>query len=89
MNVCRELHDLFINYRSIVGRQLCDHLKKPVPKSQSEEYLKHVKCPIYLKDIQNRLKKEEYESFGQFDDDIQLLISNAKLYYQVYFNFKI
>jgi len=54
-------------------------------KRANLEYHEIVKQPIDLTKIQQKFKTDEYQMFQQFDSDIQLLISNAKLYYQVNF----
>lgn len=53
-------------------------------KKSSQDYLAIIKQPIDLSKIQQKFKTDEYQTFQQFDADIQLLISNAKLYYQVF-----
>ena len=54
-------------------------------KRANLEYHEIVKQPIDLNKIQQKFKTDEYQMFQQFDSDIQLLISNAKLYHQVIF----
>lgn len=54
-------------------------------KRANLEYHEIIKQPIDLNKIQQKFKTDEYQMFQQFDSDIQLLISNAKLYHQVIF----
>lgn len=42
-----------------------------------------VATPIDLRKIQQKLKMEEYEDIDQLTTDVELLVSNAKLYYKV------
>uniref|UniRef100_A0A1I7WT51 Bromo domain-containing protein n=1 Tax=Heterorhabditis bacteriophora TaxID=37862 RepID=A0A1I7WT51_HETBA len=47
------------------------------------EYYKQVKSPIDLTRIQQKLKTEEYRSFDEFCEDVELLVENSKSYYKV------
>lgn len=47
------------------------------------DYYEVVATPIDLRKIQQKLKMEEYEDIDQLTTDVELLVSNAKLYYKV------
>ena len=42
-----------------------------------------IKQPIDLIRIQQKLRTDEYQTLEQFNDDIQLLLNNAKTFYRV------
>ena len=50
------------------------------------EYFETVTNPIDLNTIQQKLKSRDYEDVEQFAGDIELLVSNAKMFYAVSFN---
>jgi len=79
----KELHELIRNYRNNNGRLLCDCYIRLPTKRTNLDYYTAVKQPIDFIKIQQRLKTEEYESFKQFDADIQLLFNNAIQFYTV------
>jgi hypothetical protein len=64
---------------------ISEHLMRIPTKRANLEYHEIIKQPIDLNKIQQKFKTDEYQMFQQFDSDIQLLISNAKLYHQVIF----
>lgn len=47
------------------------------------DYYEVVTTPIDLRKIQQKFKMEEYEDIDQLTTDVELLVSNAKLYYKV------
>ena len=47
------------------------------------DYYTVVKRPIDLLKIGHKLKSDEYEDIDQLTADIELLVNNAKAYYQV------
>lgn len=49
----------------------------------SPEYYEAVETPIDLSKIKQKLKSEEYEEVEQFNEDIELLVNNSKLFYKV------
>lgn len=46
------------------------------------EYYEVIKSPIDLIKIQNKIKSEEYNDIQQFQQDIELLVSNAKTFHK-------
>ncbi|EPB65995.1 hypothetical protein ANCCEY_14918, partial [Ancylostoma ceylanicum] len=46
------------------------------------DYYKQVKSPIDLTRIQQKLKTEEYLSFEEFCEDVELLMENTRTYYK-------
>lgn len=53
------------------------------------EYYTLIKQPIDLIRIQQKIRTDEYQTFEQFIDDIELLITNAKTFYRVRLNLSI
>jgi hypothetical protein len=51
------------------------------------DYYASIKDPIDLIQIQQKIHSDEYTSYEQFLDDIELLINNAKSFYRVKLNF--
>jgi hypothetical protein len=47
------------------------------------DYYTLIKQPIDLIRIQQKIRTDEYQTFEQFIDDIQLLLTNAKTFYRV------
>jgi len=47
------------------------------------DYYSSIKDPIDLTQIQQKIHSDEYSSFEQFLDDIELLLNNAKNFYRV------
>jgi hypothetical protein len=47
------------------------------------EYYSTIKDPIDLTQIQEKLHKNEYNTFEEFLDDLELLFNNAKSFYRV------
>ena len=47
------------------------------------EYYTLIKHPIDLIRIQQKIRTDEYQTLEQFINDIQLLLINAKKFYQV------
>jgi len=61
-------------------------LLKFINKSKSRsntDYYNSIKDPIDLTQIQEKIHSDEYSSFEQFLDDIELLLNNAKDFYRV------
>lgn len=47
------------------------------------DYYKQVKSPIDFTRIQQKLKTEEYQTFEEFCEDVELLVDNTRTYYKV------
>ena len=77
------MNDLLRNYRNDKGRLLTEHLIRLPSKRTASDYYELIKQPIDFNKIQQKFKSDEYHTFQQFEADIQLVFSNAKLYYQV------
>jgi hypothetical protein len=82
----KELNDLMRNYRNNNGRLICDVFIRLPSKRTHTDYYAAIKQPIDFMKIQQRLKSDDYETFAQFDNDVQLLFSNVQLFYPVGFN---
>jgi hypothetical protein len=66
-------------------------LLKFINKSKSRsntDYFNSIKDPIDLTQIQEKIHSDEYSSFEQFLDDIELLLNNAKDFYRVKLKFR-
>lgn len=60
--------------------------KKPIFPRTHPDYYATIKQPIDLIRIQQKLRTDEYQTFEQFIDDIDLLLANAKIFYKVNFH---
>ena len=70
------LHILHIVSKKDLAFQLYFHRSDP-------DYYEKVTQPIDLSRIQQKIKAEEYEDIEDLTMDLQLLVNNAKLYYDV------
>ncbi|CAF1481874.1 unnamed protein product, partial [Rotaria sordida] len=81
-NLCQEYYDTFRSYKSEDGRILCENFIRLPTKRANTDYYTSIKEPIDLTEIQQKIHSDQYDSFEQFLDDIELLINNAKNYYR-------
>jgi ATP-dependent helicase STH1/SNF2 len=63
-----------------VMRPIIDPFIKLVPRTQYPDYYLIIKEPIAMENIQKKINRNEYQSPGEFLDDIRLLCSNARTY---------
>ncbi|CAF4674713.1 unnamed protein product [Rotaria sp. Silwood1] len=81
-NLCQEYYDTFLSYKSEDERLLCENFIRLPTKRANTDYYTSIKEPIDLTEIQQKIHTDQYDSFEQFLDDIELLINNAKNYYR-------
>ena len=62
---------------------LCDAFIRVPKRRQEPRYYEVVSNPIDLLKVQQKLKTDEYHDMDDLASDIQLMISNAKAFYQV------
>ncbi|KAJ1355467.1 Protein polybromo-1 [Parelaphostrongylus tenuis] len=74
--------DVLRHYTDSENRQLSDKFIRTPSRRTEPDYYKQIKSPIDLTRIQQKLKTEEYQSFDEFCNDIELLIDNTRNYYK-------
>lgn len=52
----------------------------PVKKKEVPDYYDIIKNPIDLSSMKAKTKRTEYKKIDQFKEDVELLVSNARLY---------
>ncbi|KAL6712093.1 hypothetical protein ACN47E_003136 [Coniothyrium glycines] len=62
------------------GRPIADHFLSLPDKDELPEYYEHVKLPIALETIENKLNAGEYSNLAQVESDCKRLVNNAKSY---------
>ena len=62
------------------GTSLAELFKKKPDRAIFPDYYIIVPNPISLKEIMDKLKKFEYASIGEIDDDFRLMCDNARMY---------
>jgi hypothetical protein len=53
---------------------------EPVDEEIAPSYYRVVKTPMDLQQMEDKLNKDLYQTFGQFKHDFQLIIANCKQY---------
>lgn len=53
---------------------------QPVKKKDYKDYYDMIKNPIDLGSMKNKTKRCEYKNLNQFLNDVELMVSNSKLY---------
>ncbi|CAF3824420.1 unnamed protein product [Adineta steineri] len=81
-DLCQELYDAIRSYKSEDGRVICETFIRLPSKRTHSDYYTLIKQPIDLIRIQQKIRTDEYQTLEQFNDDIQLLLTNAKTFYR-------
>ncbi|VDO49624.1 unnamed protein product [Haemonchus placei] len=66
------------------NRQLAEKFIRTPSRRAEPDYYKQVKSPIDFTRIQQKLKTEEYQTFEEFCEDVELLVDNTRTYYKVW-----
>ncbi|XP_048738876.1 LOW QUALITY PROTEIN: protein polybromo-1-like [Ostrea edulis] len=82
VEICQELYDTIRTYKNEEGRLICETFIRAPQRRAAADYYEVVTTPIDLRKIQQKFKMEEYEDIDQLTTDVELLVSNAKLYYK-------
>nr|XP_034305706.1 protein polybromo-1 isoform X10 [Crassostrea gigas] len=82
VEICQELYETIKTYKGEDGRLVCETFIRVPQRRAAADYYEVVATPIDLRKIQQKLKMEEYEDIDQLTTDVELLVSNAKLYYK-------
>lgn len=82
MSTCNEFYEAIKNVKSQDNRVLSENFMRAPSRRTDPEYYKIIETPIDFARIQQKLKNEEYESFNDFYDDMELVINNAKKFFQ-------
>ncbi|KAI9105477.1 Bromodomain-containing protein [Phlyctochytrium arcticum] len=69
-----------LSFRDRSGRLICEMFRKLPDRGEYPDYYQEIKRPIALDKIESKLKQNQYSSLREFEEDIDLLTSNAKLY---------
>nr|CDJ80411.1 Bromodomain and Bromo adjacent region and High mobility group and Zinc finger domain containing protein [Haemonchus contortus] len=64
------------------NRQLAEKFIRTPSRRAEPDYYKQVKSPIDFTRIQQKLKTEEYQTFEEFCEDVELLVDNTRTYYK-------
>ena len=73
---------LFVNPGALIETFIVIR-SKSIPSRNEPDYYVTVNTPMDLLKIQHRLKSEEYDDVEEMANDFQLMINNAKSFYQV------
>ncbi|XP_054286185.1 protein polybromo-1-like isoform X2 [Macrosteles quadrilineatus] len=77
-----QLYELIRNHKKEDGSLLCDAFIRVPKRRQEPGYYEVVSNPIDLLKIQQKLKTDEYEDVEELQNDVELLINNAKAFYK-------
>ena len=79
----KEIFDEIKAYRTPVDNRLLSETFTRLPtKRGNADYYELVKEPIDLLKISQKIKFDQYKSYAEFDADMVLLVSNAKLFHK-------
>uniref|UniRef100_A0A7E4ZZ93 Bromo domain-containing protein n=1 Tax=Panagrellus redivivus TaxID=6233 RepID=A0A7E4ZZ93_PANRE len=79
--LCQEFNELLRAAKDSNGKNLTDLFQRVPSRRTDPEYYDVVKQPIDFARINQRLRADEYNSFNDFCNDVELVISNAQLCY--------
>ncbi len=82
VEVCQSAYDVIRNFKKEDGALLCDAFIRAPKRRQEPAYYDVVSNPIDLLRIQQKIRTDEYEDLESMTQDIELLVKNAKTFYQ-------
>jgi len=82
VEICQQAYDVIRNFKKEDGALLCDALIRAPKRRQEPAYYDVVSNPIDLLRIQQKIRTDEYEDLDQMTQDVELLVMNAKKFYQ-------
>lgn len=80
--ICQDLYEIVRNQKTEDGRLLCEPFIRAPKRRNEPDYYVTINTPMDLLKIQHRLKSEEYDDVEEMTTDFQLMINNAKSFYQ-------
>jgi protein polybromo-1 len=82
VDMCQKLYDALKAAKDSNGKSVTDPFIRVPSRRMDAEYYNKISDPIDFTRINQRLRAVEYSSFSDFCKDIELVISNAHLYYE-------
>ncbi|XP_075218433.1 protein polybromo isoform X4 [Lycorma delicatula] len=82
VDVIHHLYDTIRNHKKDDGSLLCDAFIRAPKRRQEPGYYEVVSNPIDLLKVQQKIKTDEYEDVDDLQEDIELLVTNAKAFYK-------
>uniref|UniRef100_A0A914YR62 Protein polybromo-1 n=1 Tax=Panagrolaimus superbus TaxID=310955 RepID=A0A914YR62_9BILA len=82
VDMCQKLYDALKAAKDSDGKYITDPFTRVPSRRTDVEYYNVITDPIDFARINQRLRAYEYNSFSDFCKDIELIISNAHLYYK-------
>lgn len=82
VEICQQAYDVIRNFKKEDGALLCDAFIRAPKRRQEPAYYDVVSNPIDLLRIQQKIRTDEYDELDQMTVDIELLVKNAKTFYQ-------
>lgn len=82
MELCQQLYESVRNHKKGDGSLLCDSFIRVPKRRQEPGYYDVVSNPIDLLKVQQKLKTDEYDDIEDLQNDIELIVSNAKAFYK-------
>lgn len=82
VEVCQSVYDVIRSFKKEDGTLLCDAFIRAPKRRQEPAYYDVVSNPIDLLRIQQKIRTDEYEDLESMTQDVELLVKNAKTFYQ-------